>query len=111
VVAGQAAPSGEGMKKLREMADRIKQKDPASVTLLGIREIGESGEKPFLVVAVGAKVLGVNAGEIIKNSAGVFGGKGGGKPDFAQAGGADASKLDQAIAAARELVLQKLSKS
>jgi alanyl-tRNA synthetase len=111
VVAGQAAPSAEGMKKLREMADRIKQKDPASVTLLGIRETGEAGEKPFLVVAVGAKVVGVNAGEIIKNSAGVFGGKGGGKPDFAQAGGADASKLDQAIAAARELVLQKLSKN
>ncbi len=111
VVAGQAAPSGEGMKKLREMADRIKQKDPASVTILGIRETGEAGEKPFLVVAVGSKVAGVNAGEIIKNSAGVFGGKGGGKPDFAQAGGAEASKLDQAIAAARELVLQKLSKN
>jgi alanyl-tRNA synthetase len=110
VIAGVVADSSEGMKKLREMADKIKQREPAGVAILGVCEKSEAGEKPFLVVAVGAKVTGVNAGEIIKGSAGTFGGKGGGKPDFAQAGGANAAKLRDAIEQARALVNGLLSK-
>jgi alanyl-tRNA synthetase len=109
VISGVVGEASEGMKKLREMADKIKQKEPAGVAILGVCEKSETGEKPFLVVAVGGKVSGVNAGEVIKASAGAFGGKGGGKPDFAQAGGADASKLKEAIEQARERVFSLLS--
>ncbi len=110
VIAGMVEPASDGMKKLREMADRIKQKDATSVAILGIKEMGEAGEKPYLVVAVGAKVSGVHAGEIIKGSADKFGGKGGGKPDFAQAGGTRVDQLQSAIDAAKGIVLEKLGR-
>jgi alanyl-tRNA synthetase len=108
VISGLVESSSDGMKKLREMADRIKQKDPSCVAVLGIKEVAEAGEKPYLVVAVGAKVSGVHAGEIIKGSAELFGGKGGGKPDFAQAGGSNVAGLSGAIQAAKTIILQKL---
>ncbi len=38
------------------------------------------------------------AGELVREVASLVGGKGGGRPDFAQAGGRDASKLDEAFA-------------
>ena len=108
VVSGIVGGSSDGMKKLREMADRLKQKDPSAVSILGIVEKSEAGEKPFLVVATGAKVHGVHAGEAIKASADRFGGKGGGKPDFAQAGGARAADLQSAVDAARSFITGKL---
>ncbi|MBU6153226.1 MAG: alanine--tRNA ligase [Bdellovibrionales bacterium] len=110
VIAGVVESASDGMKKLREMADRLKQKEPASVSILGIREVNENGEKPYLVVAVGSKVSGVHAGEIIKGSADKFGGKGGGKPDFAQAGGTRVDQLQAAIDAAKGIVLEKLGR-
>ena len=110
VIAGVVESASDGMKKLREMADRLKQKEPASVSILGIREVNENGEKPYLVVAVGAKVSGVHAGDIIKGSADKFGGKGGGKPDFAQAGGTRVELLQTAIDSAKGIVLEKLGR-
>jgi alanyl-tRNA synthetase len=107
VIAGIANDSTDGMKKLREMADRIKQKEPSSVCVLGIKE--SESAKPFLVVAVGPQVKGVVAGEVIKASADKFGGKGGGKPDFAQAGGTNANGLSDAIATAKAFIKTKLN--
>ena len=106
LIAGVVQDTLEGMKKLREMADKVKAKDPASIAILGVKE-SESG-KPFLVVAVGSKVTGINAGDVIKASADKFGGKGGGKPDFAQAGGTQAAALPDAIKAAQEFVRSTL---
>lgn len=108
LISGTVQKTSDGMKKLREMADRIKQKDPSSVAILGVTEVNEAGTKPYLVVAVGSKVSGLHAGEVIKASAEKFGGKGGGKPDFAQAGGTNANGLSDAVMAAREFVSQKL---
>jgi alanyl-tRNA synthetase len=110
VIAGVVESSGDAMKKLREMADKFKQKDPAGVYILGCTQPVEgAADKPFLVVAVGSKVTGVNAGDVIKSSADKFGGKGGGKPDFAQAGGTNPSALQDAVAAAKAFVVQKLN--
>ena len=106
VVCGLANDSADGMKKLREMADRIKQKEPSSVIVLGVKE--PETAKPFLVVAVGPQVKGIVAGEVIKACADKFGGKGGGKPDFAQAGGTNASGLADAVAAAKAFIAGKL---
>ena len=46
----------------------------------------------------------IKAGDIIKNIAPIVGGTGGGRPDLAQAGGRDASKLDEALAKVATLV-------
>ncbi|MNO06704.1 Alanine--tRNA ligase [compost metagenome] len=47
---------------------------------------------------------GFHAGKLVKEVAAVCGGGGGGRPDMAQAGGKDASKLSEALAKAEELV-------
>jgi alanyl-tRNA synthetase len=106
IIYGIVDPAMDGMKKLREMADRIKQKEPSSVAILGVNE--SETNKPFLVVAVGPQVKVVAAGDVIKASADKFGGKGGGKPDFAQAGGTKSAGLGDAIAAAKQFVVSKL---
>jgi len=50
----------------------------------------------------------VNAGMVVKDVAPIVGGNGGGRPDLAQAGGKDPSKLDAALARARELFAKML---
>ncbi|HLX38015.1 MAG TPA: DHHA1 domain-containing protein, partial [Candidatus Binataceae bacterium] len=63
------------------------------------------GDKVALVVAVTPDLAPkLKAGDIIKQIAPIVGGSGGGRPDFAQAGGKDASKLDEAIAKVAQLV-------
>nr|MCR5373310.1 hypothetical protein [Solobacterium sp.] len=47
---------------------------------------------------------GLNAGTMVRTAAAVCGGKGGGRPDLAQAGGRDTQKVPQAIEAVRELI-------
>ena len=51
----------------------------------------------------------IKAGDLIKPIAEQVGGKGGGRPDFAQAGGNDPSKLDQALNSVSDWVAEKLS--
>ncbi len=52
---------------------------------------------------------GLNAAEIVREAAEVVGGGGGGRPDIAQAGGRDASKLAEALKTARAAIERKLS--
>jgi alanyl-tRNA synthetase len=82
-------------KALREMADRMRQKHPSSVIALG----SDQGEgKAALLVAVTPDLTSrIKAGDIVKQIAPIVGGTGGGRPDLAQAGGRDASKLDEAL--------------
>ncbi len=73
----------------------------AGVIVLG----GAAGGSVSLVAAVGPDHVGkVAAGKIIQAIAPIVGGKGGGRPDNARGGGKDASKLPDALAAAREFV-------
>jgi len=51
---------------------------------------------------------GVNAGGIVKEVAPLFGGGGGGRPNFAQGGGTKCDKMPDAIIAAEELVKKQL---
>ena len=53
---------------------------------------------------------GLKAGDVVKQVAAIVGGSGGGKPDMAQAGGKDASKLPEAIKKAVELGREMLGK-
>ena len=84
---------------LREIADRIKDKNESCAILLA----SDLGDKVLFVSAVTKDLIekGVNAGNIVKEAAKVAGGGGGGRPDFAQAGGKDSQKIDAAMEAVR----------
>lgn len=88
-------------KVLRELADKIRDKIQSGVVVLG----GTDGKKVLLLAAVTKDLTKkINAGALIKEMAPMVGGGGGGRPDFAQAGGKDPSGLDAALARAIELV-------
>jgi alanyl-tRNA synthetase len=106
VVTGIAAPDAAGIKRLRDLADRIKQKAPDSILVLGM---DEGGGKAALIVGVGPQApKGVGAGDLLKELAPLIEGRGGGKPDFAQAGGTRPSGLPEAMKQAIEIVQKKL---
>ncbi|SEM31385.1 alanyl-tRNA synthetase [Mesobacillus persicus] len=83
------------MNSLRNMADDLKQKLGSAVILLGSAE----GEKVNLIAGVTKDLIdkGYHAGKLVKEAATICGGGGGGRPDMAQAGGKDPSKLDNAL--------------
>jgi len=88
-------------KALRELADRLKEKLAPSVVALGTTD----GTKVTLVTAVSKELLSrFHAGNLVKEMASVVGGGGGGRPDFAQAGGKDPTRLDEALARVYELI-------
>jgi alanyl-tRNA synthetase len=87
--------------ELRNLADTMRQKLGSGVVVLGM----ESGGKATLLVAVTDDVTGrLKAGDLVRELASIVGGRGGGKPTLAQAGGPDAAKLDDALAKAPEQV-------
>jgi alanyl-tRNA synthetase len=93
---------GVEARALREMADRMRQKYGSAVVALG-SDLGEN--KAALLVAVTADLVrNIKAGDIIKQIAPIVGGTGGGRPDFAQAGGHDPSRLDEALETVATLV-------
>jgi alanyl-tRNA synthetase len=88
-------------KGLREMADRLRDRLGSGVVVLGAAD----GARVVLLAAVTKDLAGrYHAGNIIKQLAPLVGGGGGGRPDFAQAGGKDPSRLDDALAAAWKLL-------
>lgn len=80
---------------LRSLADQFRQKHPSGVVVLAT----VSNDKPMLIAAVTPDLIqrGLKAGDLIKRVAQVVGGGGGGRPEMAQAGGKDASKLNEAL--------------
>ena len=53
-----------------------------------------------------ARKDGIKAGDLVRGASKILGGGGGGKPDFAQGGGQDADKIDQALSALTDQVLK-----
>jgi len=84
---------------LREIATDLKGRVDNLVAFLA----GENKGKVSLVAV--SKVNDIKAGDLIKEFAPLVGGKGGGKPDFAQGGGKDASKIDELIEKVKERFL------
>ncbi|HOF28269.1 MAG TPA: alanine--tRNA ligase [Anaerolineaceae bacterium] len=80
---------------LRGLTDQFRQQYPSGVVVLG----SVIHDKPMLIAAVTPDLIarGIKAGDLIKRVAAVVGGGGGGRPDMAQAGGKDASKLPEAL--------------
>ena len=90
----------------RTLADDIKAKDPKAVAVFALT----NGEKlNFIAVAGKAAVAaGAHAGKLVGAVAAISGGKGGGRPDSAMAGGQDQSKIDEALSAAAGILKGQL---
>ncbi len=87
---------GADAKALREMVDQLKNKLGSGVVLLGSKT---PDGKVALCAGVTANLVGkFKAGDIVGKAAAVVGGKGGGRPDMAMAGGVDAAKISEALA-------------
>ncbi|MBT3182686.1 MAG: alanine--tRNA ligase, partial [Deltaproteobacteria bacterium] len=88
-------------KILGELAEKYRDKLKSGVVVLG----SELEEKVALIAAVSKDLTPkVHAGNIIKAISEIVGGKGGGRPDFAQGGGVDASKLEEALSQVADFV-------
>ena len=90
---------------LREMGDRLRDKLGSGVVVLGSVFNG----RPGLLAMVTPDLVerGFDAGAIVNEAARVMGGGGGGQPRLAQAGGKDASKLGDALAAVADIVTRQ----
>ena len=96
---------GFSANDLRVSIDRYKNKLENAIIVLGVVEKGKAK------IAIGVTKHNtdlIHAGDLIKIVAEIVGGKGGGRPDFAQAGGPEAEKLDQALEHAKEFITSKI---
>ena len=96
---------GADAKTLRDTMDKLKDKlGSAAIVLAAV-----DGDKVQLAAGVTKDAIGkVKAGELVNFVAQQVGGKGGGKPDLAMAGGTDASKLAQALASVNAWVAERV---
>lgn len=91
---------------LRTLGDQLKQKLGSGVVVLAS---GKDSKVNLMAMATDDVVKkGVHAGNIIKAAAAVCGGGGGGRPNMAQAGGKDASKIADALEKAKAVVAEQL---
>jgi alanyl-tRNA synthetase len=103
VIVGEvpAAP----VEQLRQQMDRLRQKAKSAVVLVGWVDDGKVGLMSAVTPDLTAKV---QAGKLVGETAKVVGGKGGGRPDLAQAGGSEPGKLGEAFQLARKLAAERL---
>ena len=92
----------DGKDALRQMGDRLRDRMGSGVLVLGAVIDGQ----PSLLAMVTPDLVarGVKAGDIVRETAAIVDGRGGGRPELAEAGGKDAAKLDAALAAVAGIV-------
>jgi alanyl-tRNA synthetase len=100
VISARVASGNQSI--MREMADAVRDKLKSVIVVLG----SDSGGRPVFIAAVTPDLVkkGYNAGNIVKQVSQVTSGGGGGRPDFAQAGGKDKNKLDEALRLVKQLI-------
>jgi alanyl-tRNA synthetase len=94
--------SSDSQAVLREMADFLRDKLQSGIVVLG----AVSADRPVFIATVTPDLVekGYNAGDIVKKVSQIAGGGGGGKANFAQAGGKDKNKLDEALLLVKSLI-------
>jgi alanyl-tRNA synthetase len=88
---------------MRDLVDQMRGKLGSGVVVLGAAD-SDAGKVALIVGVTKDLTAKVQAGKIVGALAGMVGGKGGGRPDLAEAGGSDAGALDGALAKAAEVV-------
>ncbi|MCO5195110.1 MAG: alanine--tRNA ligase [Anaerolineae bacterium] len=98
--------TGASAENLREMADWFRDRVGSGVAVLATVK----DDHPLLVAVVTQDVIkrGVKAGDLVREVAKLVGGGGGGRPNLAQAGGRDATKLPSALATVPDLIRSAL---
>jgi alanyl-tRNA synthetase len=96
-VLARRVADGTQAAALRELAEKLRDKlgDQAAVLLAAVSD----GKAQLAVMVSKPATARIKAGDLIKGVAAIVGGKGGGRPDMAQAGGAEVARIDDAIAA------------
>ena len=90
---------------LMPLVNALKAEINSGVIVLGLA----GADKVQLIVGITPDLLSkIKAGDLVNQLAAVVGGKGGGRPELAQAGGSDVAKLSDALKLAHELVVEKL---
>lgn len=94
--------NGADMNNLRTMVDDLKNKIGTGIVVLASAQ----NEKVNIIAGVTKDLIsnGYHAGKLVKEVAAVCGGGGGGRPDMAQAGGKDPSKIQDALSAAKQWI-------
>lgn len=96
-----AKVDGKDSKSLREFVDQLKEKIGSGIILLG----SQGEKKASLLMGITDDLTDrFNANDLIKKIASYIGGSGGGRPDFAQAGGSDPKRLEEALKAIDNLI-------
>jgi len=96
-----AEVSGADAGQLRKVWDDVKSKLDSGVAVLGSRDDG----KAFILIGVTKDLTNkYHSGNMVKELAPIIGGKGGGKPDLAQAGGDKPEKLGEALSKAYDMI-------
>lgn len=92
---------------LRQMTDRFRDNNPSGIVVLGTVQDG----RPMLITSVTDDLVkrGISANDIVKKIAPTIGGSGGGRPTMAQAGGKDATKLDEALQQVKPYLEERLA--
>ena len=97
----------EDMDGLRNLADLLRDKLTVGVIVLGAKIADDKVN--FVVMATkDAVAKGIHAGNIIKETAKIAGGGGGGRPDMAQAGGKNPKKITEALTMATEVITKQI---
>ncbi len=96
------------MNSLRDMSDLFRDKLQSGVVVLGAKS--DNGVNLIVAMTKDLTKQGLHAGNMIKAIAKVTGGGGGGRPDMAQAGGKDYSKLAEALGMVEGLIREQLTK-
>jgi alanyl-tRNA synthetase len=100
-----AAIEGADAKTLRDTLDQLKGRFKSAAIVLGSTD----GPRVTLIAGVTSDLTGrIKAGDLVNHVATQVGGKGGGRPDMAQAGGTMPEKLPAALASVRTWVEQRL---
>jgi alanyl-tRNA synthetase len=94
------------VNRMVQTANEIIKRNEAAVTLL----FGTDGKNVRILVMAGKTAVkkGVNAGEVVRAVSPIVGGGGGGRPNFAQGGGTQPEKLQDAVKAAEETIRKQL---
>ena len=90
-----------------DVSDKLKQQHAPAAVIVGLRDNGAAQLVINLDKSLEAR--GVNAGDVIREAAALIGGKGGGRPTMARAGGKDAAGLDSAVALAEKTIIEALA--